>query len=506
MQRITGLFDQCGYALTAWQICHAEDCSIGIMGRRRRWQPPFEMEVTALGPRATGLGEAADGRTAVVRGAAPGSRVLVRVTGRKKGVWQGRRVRTIRPAAAGATPPCPVFGLCGGCALQELDGDAQRAAKADLVRRLVAPGEEVRVHPVRGGTALYGYRNKVELSFGPRRYLDDESHAAGASIDGRFLGFRAPGRFDRVVDTDRCWLVDEGANTLLGIVREHALHGDAPPPWCNREHVGFWRHLILRSGQRTGERLVVLVTGPVEPHPQADACVEALAQALQGAALADGSSVVGVVWWVEAGVADVARGDLRRQWGRDGLTEQLGEGPDAVRCRLSARAFFQTNTLGAEVLYDTVGEALSGQGTLLDLYCGTGAIGLYLGRRFARVLGVEEVASAVEDARANAALNGVQGTWRVAKVEQDLEALVDGDEVSVVVDPPRAGLHPKVAKRLASIRARELVYVACNPASLGRDAALLAPGWRMTDLWTVDLFPQTGHVEAVARFVPTGAA
>jgi 23S rRNA (uracil1939-C5)-methyltransferase len=206
----------------------------------------------------------------------------------------------------------------------------------------------------------------------------------------------------------------------------------------------------------------------------------------------------GVQWRVNAGVADVARGEVIEARGADAIEERLGD----VTFRLSPTAFFQTSTAGAKVLYDAVGEALGRGGTLLDLYCGTGAIGLYLASRFDRVVGVEENAESVEDARANAVRNGIPATFRAARVEDALDEIRGGDGVRIVVDPPRAGLHPKVAKKLADTAADALVYVACNPASLGRDALVLAEGgWRMRELWTVDLFPQTGHVEVVARFV-----
>jgi 23S rRNA (uracil-5-)-methyltransferase RumA len=200
-------------------------------------------------------------------------------------------------------------------------------------------------------------------------------------------------------------------------------------------------------------------------------------------------------------VADVARGTVERVWGRDFVEERLGD----ATFLLSATSFFQTSAEGARVLYDAVGEALSpARGVLLDLYCGTGAIGLYLARRFQRVVGVEEVEAAVRDAEKNAQRNGIaSASFRLARVEDIVDNLhAEGlTEAAIVVDPPRAGLHPRVTAALAAARAEVLVYVACNPASLGRDARLLVQaGWQLTDLTPVDLFPQTGHVEVIGRF------
>lgn len=457
---------------------------------RRRRLPPFELEITALAPKGLGLGTAPDGAPMKVRNAVPGARVHVVPQGRRKGVWTGRKQHTVRPPVDGVRPRCATFGLCGGCMLQEASLEAQRRAKVAMALGMVEAGvgslEGVTVHPVRGGDAAYAYRNRVELSFGPQRWLSEADQASGLPHTGRFLGMHAPGRFDRIVDTPRCELVSEGCNELLEAVRRVALDPDAPLPRDPRSHEGFWRHLRLREGHHTGERLLTLFT--TSPAPGDEAWVERIAEAVA-------DRVVGTVWVINDGVADVAQGEVAKVWGRPTLEEHLGP----RRFQLSWESFFQTNTLGAEVLYDTVAEAAGSGGRLLDLYCGTGSIGIYLADRFDEVYGIEEVASAVDDARANAERNGVKATFLASKVEHALETL--GEGAHMVVDPPRAGLHPKVAKHLATIDAASLVYVACHPASLGRDAALLAEGgWRLTECWIVDLFPQTGHVEMVGRF------
>lgn len=449
-----------------------------------------------MDPTGHGLGVMPSGKTVRVRGAPPGARIEVQIIGKERGAMLGRRLSTVR-APVGAVPPaCDVFGLCGGCVLQELSLDAQRAAKhAQAVADVATTGPIPVVHPMRGAPDGYGYRNRVELSFGSRRFLDDAAHASGASIDGKFLGFHAPGRFDRVVDALSCPLIDDDANTLLTVVRAHALAEDAPPVWDARAHTGFWRHLLLRRGESTGEHLIVLFTADQREQEPA---VTALAEALMATPLRSGR-LVGVEWAVNDSVADVARGETARTWGRPTLEERLGP----IQLQLSRTSFFQTSTTGARILYDTVGEALGAGGTLLDLYCGAGSIGLYLGAGFDRVVGVEEIADAVTDARANAERHGIAGEWHHARVEDalDLVAAVPGPR-RLVVDPPRVGLHPRAAAAIAGWPADVLVYVACRPSSLGRDRAILeAGGWRLTDLWVVDLFPQTAHVEAVARFV-----
>lgn len=458
----------------------------------RKHIPPFETDITALGKGGVGMGTAPDGRPVQVKLAPPGARVLVLPQGFQKGIWQGKRLEMITPPPAAQAPRCATFGLCGGCALQEIPYEAQVAARHAHALHSVGPIEAT-IHPPVLGSEPWGYRNKVELSWGSARYLSEAEHAAGLPIDGRFLGFHAPGRWDRVVDTEACAIISTSMNAVLEIARAHSLTEDAPPCWNPRKHEGFWRHLAIRRAVATGELLVAIDTAA-----GLETALSALAEALLAAALPEGERVVGVQWLLNEGVADVARGTLQRTWGRPYIVERLGE----TGFHLSSGSFFQSSTRGAAALYDTVSQALGPRGGhLLDLYSGIGTISLYLAEGYAQITGIEEVPDAVNDAQANAALNGVQATYILGKVEAHLGVLATPVD-AIVVDPPRAGLHPAVAAALAKVVAKTLIYVACNPASLARDLPLLAAGgWRATDLWTVDLFPQTGHMEAVLRLV-----
>ncbi|MFH1469260.1 MAG: 23S rRNA (uracil(1939)-C(5))-methyltransferase RlmD [Pseudomonadota bacterium] len=456
------------------------------MPRASRTTPPFELHVERLEPRGVGAGDH-EGRAVHVRGAPPGAVVLARPFARKKGVIHARRQALVQPPPGAVEPRCAAFGTCGGCALQELPLAAQRAAKHDLVLRSVGLLQGVPVVGPLGLPVEYAYRNRVELTFGDRRFLSDEDHRAGVDNQGRFLGFHAPERFDRVVDVARCELVSEGMNALIDAARAH-LATSALPPWDTRGQRGFWRHLLLREGQ-DGDRLVLVFTAPPEDEALARAELDALAASLP--------EVGGVLWMVNDRVADAAIGEQRAVLrGRPWLEERLGH----LRFRLAPLDFFQTNTPGAEVLYSVVAEAAGRGRRLLDLYCGTGAIGLWLAPAFAEVVGVEIHAPAVESAARNAEVNGIAHARFLAGEVERVALELDGDVV--VVDPPRAGLHPRAARWLAALPAERLVYVACHAPSLGRDRAILEEGgWRLDALWTVDLFPQTGHVEAVARFV-----
>jgi tRNA/tmRNA/rRNA uracil-C5-methylase (TrmA/RlmC/RlmD family) len=259
------------------------------------------------------------------------------------------------------------------------------------------------------------------------------------------------------------------------------------PGWDARTHSGQFRHLVIREGR--GLVVTLVTTSSADPSEVARA----------GRAIAAVEGVTGVLHVVHDGLSDVATGELRAVLaGSPDLEIEIA----GAALSLPHGGFFQVNTPGAALLYERIREALGSGGTLLDLYCGNGAIGIVLARAFDRVLGVDVHEPSIARARANAERNGVRGAWYAGAVEELLPTITLERPLKVVVDPPRAGLHPKAVAHLAGLSADTLAYVACNPGSLGRDRPVLeAGGWRMTDLWSVDLFPQTPHVEALARFV-----
>ena len=451
------------------------------MARKRL--PPFDVTITGLAAGGVGLGEL-DGKPVHVRGAPVGSTVHVCPAGRRKGILRARRLHVVEAASNAVAPECGIFGLCGGCTLQEMPLEAQRREKESLAHREIGELTGVRVHPVEGGRQAYGYRNKVELSFGTKRYLSEEDMAAGLPFGGRYLGFHAAGRFDRIVEPSPCALISEALSQVVEEVRAH-LKESRFEPWDVRAHTGFWRHLVLRETQ-LGQRLAVFYTS--EPPEGAREELVGLAEKLSG--------VTGVLWMVNPRTGDAAIGELREVLrGREWVEERLGR----RHYKLSATAFFQTNTPGAEVLYDRI-RSFAGEGKrLLDLYCGVGSIGLHLAEDFEEIVGVEINEEAVRDAQKNAIANGVQNARYIAGPAREIVGTLNADVV--VVDPPRVGLHPSVARWLADLHCERLIYVACKPSSLGRDRLLLEEGgWRLTQLGTVDLFPQTGHMEAVALF------
>jgi len=468
--------------------------------RGRRVRPPVTVTLDRLEAKHCS-GFAEDGRRFKVRGVGVGDVVVARPG--KKGT--ARLSEVVTPAPDSVAPKCPLFGICGGCQLQTMALHRQREEKAGLVRRLVGIDDDdgnrvltdVVCYPTRGAPDGYAYRNKVELSWSTSLYVPEGVDRTDVQTTGSFLGFHPPGWWSKVVPVSRCALASDAMNAVVEAVSALQL----APAWDSRAHTGAWRHLVLRdTGTPENPRVwVTFVTTSTVDTADLQQAADAVAAL---------PFVEGVLHVVNDGVAEVARGELRAVLhGTSDLQVTLG----AAAFTLPHDAFFQVNSQGAEVLVETIADALGltdgVREPLVDLYCGVGAIGLALSDRVGRLVGIEVHEGAVVSARENARALGIEAEFHAGPVEHVLPGLALGDHTRLVVDPPRAGLHPKAAAFLADHKADVLVYVACGPKSLGRDREVLeAGGWRLTDLWTVDLFPQTHHLEAVARFVRSPSA
>jgi 23S rRNA (uracil1939-C5)-methyltransferase len=421
-----------------------------------------------------------DGYVMFVRGGLPGDRLRVTVTEARGRYGRGVIDAILSPSPDRVDPPCPYFGRCGGCRLQHLAYPAQLAFKEKQVRdcltRLggLAPFE---LRPIVPAPEPYGYRNKMEFT---------------VAEPGPAVGLHAAERYDVVLDIERCLLQSDTMNALLEEVRSQArAHGLSV--WDQRSERGLLRFVTLRHGRRTGEAMVNLVVSAPD--------VEALMPVADGLK-ARVPATASVLLNVNDRKASVAVGtEEHLLLGRDHITESLS----GVTFQISASSFFQTNTVQAERLFEIVAEAcaLDGTETVMDLYSGTGAISLLLARRARHVYGVELSTAAIADATRNARVNDIDNcTFVAGEVRHVLPALMrDGVRASVVVaDPPRAGFHPKALAALAGLAPSRIVYVSCNPATLARDVGDLArQGYRLEWVQPVDMFPQTPHIEAVAR-------
>ena len=423
-----------------------------------------------------------DGYVMFVRGGLPGDRVRVRVTETRARYGRGEIDEMLTRAPDRVDPPCPYFGRCGGCRLQHLAYPAQLAFKAKQVRdclERLGNVADFELRPILPAPDPYGYRNKMEFTI---------AQAKGEPI----VGLHEADRYDAVLDIERCLLQSETMNALLDEMR-HQARARGLPVWDGATEQGLLRFVSLREGRRTGDAMVNIVAASPDLERLAP-----VADALRARVPATASVVLNV----NAKKASVAVGSEEHVLlGRETITESLG----GLSFQVSANSFFQTNTVQAERLFALVEAACASEGheTIVDLYSGTGAISLLLARGCRRVYGIEVAPAAVADAVRNARANGIENcTFLTGEVRHVLPTLIaDGIRAdTVVADPPRAGFHPKALGTLAALGPARIVYVSCNPSTLARDVGdLVRRGYRLEWVQPVDMFPQTPHIEAVAR-------
>jgi 23S rRNA (uracil1939-C5)-methyltransferase len=432
-----------------------------------------------------------EGMAVFVDGTVPGDRVLAQVIKKKKSYAEARVVELLAPSAQRVTPPCTCSGRCGGCKWQFLDYAYQLLYKQQHVRDAlehIALIKDVPVHATIGSEMIYGYRNKMEFSCSNRRWLLPEELGREDVVRGMALGLHVPGTFDKVMDIEACLLQPELGNRILGDVRSH-IQSSSLPPYDLRSHEGFWRFLVLRHSVAFDEWMVNLVTSW-----EALDEVRPLAEALT----ARYPNVATVVNNISTRVSGVATGEREITLHGPGvILEKIGP----FTFELSANSFFQTNTRGAARLYEAVKHyaALTGGETVLDLYCGTGTIAIYLADQAREVIGLEVVEGAVADARRNCARNGIANCRFIAGDVRHTLAQVGVRPEVMVIDPPRSGMHADVVKQVMALGPAKIVYVSCNPATMARDLVLLKEAYEVAEVQPVDMFPHTFHIEAVAR-------
>jgi 23S rRNA (uracil1939-C5)-methyltransferase len=421
-----------------------------------------------------------NGFVVFVRRGLPGDTVRARVTKVQRRHAEALATEVLQPSPLRVDAPCQHYPACGGCRFQDLAYEAQAEAKAaqvaDALRR-IGGLEEPPVEPILPAEQIFHYRNKLEYSF---TQLED----------GPTLGFHKAGRWDEVLEIERCWLTTDLGNAVRNTVREWA-RADRLVAYDQAEHSGYLRHLVVREGMNTGQVLVQLVTGLGERF-DAGGFVDALRRFPE---------VRSIHWSVNETAAEVTNLPTQLLWGEEAIEDELC----GLRFRVRPNAFLQTNTRMAERIYELVREfaALGEQETVYDLYCGIGTIGLVLARDALTVWGIDISEESIACALENAELNGIgNAAYFAGNVGQALEELRDrsGAPDVVVVDPPRAGLAGKALKRLGEIGAPRIVYVSCNPTTLAGDVKRLRGeyGYELRRAKPVDMFPHTPHVETVS--------
>ena len=405
-----------------------------------------------------------------VYGAAPGESALVLVGKKRKGVRQGYLLDVQKPCSGRVEPVCPHYGICGGCSAQHLDDELQLGVKAGPLYRALeqlAPKAEL-LAPVASQRRWF-YRTKVEFSF------------LQQNREGMTLGFNRRGRFDQLVQLDRCWIGPRPNRLVVERTRDwarrHQLRG-----WRPREHTGELRYLVLRQSSATRQWLVALVTSPELER----SLVEELAQELEAA------GCHGFVWVRQSSIAAAVvpeSEELIR--GQSCIEERLGP----LKFSLNWRSFFQVNPPAYMKMLAQAREWVQAE-SWLDLYCGIGTIGLSLATPEQRLVGVESVEPAVEDARKNAQENGFPQAEFHCALGREWE---DFNFEALVLDPPRSGCHPKVVQRVAEQGPGELLYISCNPKRFLEEMETLGPRYRLVRARAFDFFPNTHHLELLCH-------
>lgn len=417
-----------------------------------------------------------------VTGAFKGQKVQARIFKRKKGSWEAQLLQVLENPEHFVEAPCTYFGICGGCSAQQLSYEDQIQLKHDQVKKLLTDAGITGYEDlgVIGSPEVYGYRNKMEFSFGD------------AEKDGPMtLGMHRKHSTYDVITVDGCQLVDPDFSKILTHVLEYCKANDLNY-YKKLQHTGFMRYMVVRKSKTFGEILVNIVTSS-----QKDFKFTELANELANLEL--NGKVTGVIHTITDTLADAIKPDsVEVVYGTDTIRERIL----GLQFNISPFSFFQTNTLGAEVLYKNALDLIDDMDnkTVFDLYCGTGTITQIMATRAKKVYGIEIVVEAIEKAKENAAFNGLTNCEFIAgDVLVEVDQLTDRPDI-IILDPPRDGIHPKAIQKIINFGAKELLYVSCKPTSLARDLPILeASGYHIDKMLCVDMFPQTPHVETVVK-------
>nr|WP_199078384.1 23S rRNA (uracil(1939)-C(5))-methyltransferase RlmD [Pedobacter sp. ASV19] len=449
------------------------------------------LHIIDIAEEGKGVGKA-DELVVFVDKAVPGDVVDVRLTKKKKSFAEAV-IEELHTASEFRTDPfCQHFGTCGGCKWQHMQYDAQLKFKhknVEAALQRLAKVDTTAMEPILGSAENKYYRNKLEYTFSNKRWLEKEDMTEREDLELNALGFHVPGRFDKILDVQHCYLQAEPSNTLRNEVRSYAIKNGLTF-YDLRNHEGNLRNLIIRTSS-TGEVMVAVIFAYAE-QDQIDGLMEYLKVNFK--------EITSLLYIVNQKKNDtIFDQDVIVYAGRDHIFEEM----DGLKFKIGVKSFYQTNSDQAHELYKITREfaGFTGNELVYDLYTGAGTIANFVARQVKQVVGVEYVPTAIEDAKFNSALNGIDNTIFYAGDMKDIltaEFVTEHGKPDVVItDPPRAGMHTDVVERLLEMEAEKIVYVSCNAATQARDLALLKEKYAVVRIKPVDMFPHTQHVENV---------
>lgn len=466
------------------------------MARKKKELPLLE-GITITGVAAEGKAIArVDNLVVFVPYVIPGDVVDLQIKRKKHSYAEAEAVKVHQYSDKRAIPFCQHYGVCGGCQWQVLDYSEQLKYKQQqVVDNLSRIGKVVlpEISPILGSEQTQGYRNKLEYTFSNKRWLTREEVAQNVVYDQmNAVGFHIPGAFDKVLAIEKCWLQDDISNRIRNAIRDYAYEHQYT--FINlRTHEGMLRNLIIRTST-TGELMVILVAQIKTGEEMR--LFETLLQYV-----ADSFSEITSLLYIINNKVNDSIGDLEVHTfkGEDHIFEEM----EGLRFKVGPKSFYQTNSRQAYNLYKVARQfaGLTGNELVYDLYTGTGTIANFVSRQAHRVIGIEYVPEAIEDARINSEINGIDNTLFFAGDMKDIltEDFIreHGRPDVIITDPPRAGMHPDVVNVILQSAPKRIVYVSCNPATQARDLQLLDSKYSVKAVQPVDMFPHTYHVENV---------
>ena len=467
------------------------------MGRSRKNNPFYEgVRITDIGAEGKAIARVNE-MVVFTTHVIPGDVVNLQVTKKCKNYQEARVTQLLEKSADRIDAFCKHFGVCGGCKWQYLPYEKQLFYKQkqveDQLRRL-GRIQLPEISPILGSKEHQFYRNKLEFSFSNKRWLSpDEMGQDLLPEQMNALGFHIPGLFDKIIDIEKCWLQAEPSNALRNFIRSYALENGLSF-FDIRKQQGFLRNMIIRTSS-TGENMLIVVFYYEDEDAQ-NALLRAVADRFP-----ELSSILYVI--NEKGNDTITDQEIRVFKGTDHIFEEM----DGLRFKIGPKSFYQTNAAQAFELYKVARDfaGLTGEEVVYDLYTGTGTIANFVASGAKKVIGVEYVKEAIDDARVNSSINNIGNTLFYAGDMKDVlnEAFISqhGRPDVIITDPPRAGMHEDVVKAILSASPERIVYVSCNPATQARDLSLMDEYYRLTKVQPVDMFPHTHHVENVVQLI-----
>ena len=423
--------------------------------------------------------------------AVPGDRITAKVIRVKKNFAEAKVLEVIEASPNRIIAPCPYSDYCGGCTWQCIEYEKQLEYKHAFVEDLlnhIGKATNFQVHQPLPSPQIFGYRNKMEFSFSDKRWLLPKERDEKKDNNNFALGLHVPGTFDKIIDIEGCLLQKEKGNEILREVKRF-ISDSGIPVYGLRTHQGFWRYLMLRHSYFFDEWMVNIITSE-----QRDAPIQALASILKDRF----KEIASIVNNINTRKGGTAVGEREKIFvGERNIKDKIGP----FTFEISANSFFQTNTPMAERLYESVKSfaSLTGKETILDLYSGIGTVSIFLASQATRIIGVDISNAAIADAKRNCKLNGIENCeFLCGDVKMFLSQFNIQPDL-LITDPPRVGMQRGVIDQILKLLPGRIIYISCNPSTLARDIALLKEVYKLEEVQPIDLFPNTYHIESVAR-------